>query len=253
MQSEIESLSERVSRLEQQNRRFKQLAGLAVLLLGSVLLMGQTKATKAPPVKAVKPQEAGRFVLKDGLGRTRAELGLFADRPALIMYDYAANPVLSIGAEADGAGLTLYDANSDKAAALNYGPTGPVLTLFSGGAKRLNLSVTSQGPAVGLIGKKNQAKAALGLTQDDDPFLHLFGSGEKGGAQLAVSADRTVLRFFDDADRVRAVLGILEKESAPGLVLNDTAGRARAIMMLTGEGPGIEFFDQNRVRTWVAR
>jgi hypothetical protein len=256
MQSEIgilESLSDRVSRLERQNRRLKQLGVLALLALGSVFLMGQAKTAKAPPVKAVKPQEAGRFVLKDSLGRTRAELGLFADRPALVLYDYAANRILSLGAEPDGAGLTLYDANNDKTAALNYGPAGPVLTLFSGGAKRLNLSVTAQGPALGLIGKKNQAKAALGLMPDDNPFLHLFGSGERGGAQLAVSSDRTVLRFFDGADRARAVLGILEKESAPGLVLNDSAGTARAIMMLTAAGPGIEFFDQNRVRTWVAR
>jgi hypothetical protein len=68
--------------------------------------MGQAKTAKAPPVKAVKPQEAGRFVLKDSLGRTRAELGLFADRPALVLYDYAANRILSLGAEPDGA-LTL--------------------------------------------------------------------------------------------------------------------------------------------------
>jgi len=58
--------------------------------------------------------------------------------------------------------------------------------------------------------------------------------------------DRTALRFFDAADKARAVLGIVEKESSPGLVLNDGAGTARAILMLTSEGPGMDFFDKNK-------
>jgi hypothetical protein len=149
--------------------------------------------------------------------------------------------------------LTLYDAHTEKAAALSIAEGGPVLTLFGAGRKRLNLSVTSLGPALGLLGKNGEAKAALGLTGEEHPYLHLFGAGERGGAQLVAAPDRTVLRFFDAADRARAVLGILETESSPGLVLNDSAGVARAILMLTSEGPGIDFFDANKIRIWKAR
>jgi hypothetical protein len=113
--------------------------------------------------------------------------------------------------------------------------------------------VTSQGPALGLVGRNDEAKAALGLTADDSAFLHLFGAGERGGVQLLASPDRTVLRFFDVTDKARTVLGILGKEGAPGFVLNDESGTARAIMMLAAEGPGLEFFDKNRVRIWSAR
>lgn len=249
----LQALGARIDRLERQNRRFKQAGFLAFLALGSVFLMGQGKATKPSPVKPARSLEAGKFILKDGRGMTRAEFGLFADKAALVFYDGAQNTALSVGLEPDGPGLTLYDTNGQTAAALSFSPSGPVLTLCRAGRKRLNLSVTSQGPALGLVGKNGEAKAALALTADDNPFLHFFGANERGGAQLSSAPDRTVLRFFDASDRARAVFGILEKESAPGLVLNDSAGIARAILMLTSDEPGLEFFDQKRVKIWSAR
>lgn len=249
----LELLARRVEKLELQNRRWRYAGLFLIIAFTSVFVIAQVKTAKVTPPKATKPLEAGKFILQDGLGAKRAELSMFANRPALVFYDETANPALSIGMEAEGAGLTLYDTKSEKAAVLSFGSGGPVLSLFHNGNKRLNLSVTAQGPAVGLLGRKNEAKAAFGLTAEDNPFLHLFGPGEQGGAQLLAAADRTVLRFFDASEKARAVLGIVDKESAPGLVLNDAAGNPRSILMLTQEGPGLEFFDKNRVRIWSAR
>ena len=246
----LKALAKRVEELEHQNRRFKQIGGLTLLLCSSIFLMGQTKVA---PVKAVKALEAGKFLLKDGRGVTRAELGLFADRPALVVYGAAQNPLLSLGAEPEGAGLSLYDDDMEKSATFSTNSNGPVVSMFQRGRKRMNLSVTAQGPAVGLLGKNSEARAAFGLTAEDNSFLQLFGAGERGGAQLLAAPDRNVLRFFDAADRVRAVLGTVNKESEPGLVLNDGAGVSRVILMLTQEGPGLEFFDRDKVRTWIAR
>ena len=249
----LATLSKRIERLERENRRLRQAGFLALLGIAAVFLMGQVKAPKAGTLNVAKALEAGKFVLKDGRGQKRAELGLFADRPALVFYEAAEKASLSLGAEPGGAGLTLYDGNTRKAAAFSVTENGPLLTLYSAGIKRLNVSATDLGPAVGLLGRNSEAKAALGLTADDSPFLHLFGPGERGGAQLVAAPDRTVLRFFDASDKARAVLGILEKESSPGLVLNDGSGVARAILMLTSEGPGMDFFDKNKTRTWTAR
>lgn len=249
----LQALSMRIEKLERENRLLRRAGLLAAVVLGSLFVMGQATPQKAVPIKAVKALDAGKFLLKDGRGKMRAELSLFADRPALVFYDDGGNATMSLGAEPDGAGLTLYDGNSEKAAVLDCTPAGPVLTLYGGGQKRLNLSVGVQGPAIGLLGKHEEAKAALGLTSGDDAFLHLFGAGERGGTQLLAAPDRTVLRFFDATDKVRAVLGIVEKESSPGLVLNDEAGIARTILMLTAQGPSMEFFDQNRQRVWYAR
>ena len=203
----LQALSRRVEHLERQNRKLKQTGILAAVILGSLVVMGQTPAPKGTPVKAVKTLDAGKFTLRDGRGKMRAELSLFADRPALVFYDDAGNATLSLGAEPDGAGMTLYGPDSHKAATLNYTTAGPVLTLYSAGNKRLNVSVGAQGPAIGLLGRNGEAKAALGLTAEDNAFLHLFGAGEHGGAQLLAAPDRTVLRFFDPADKARAVFG----------------------------------------------
>jgi hypothetical protein len=249
----IQVLSDRLDVLERQNRRLRHGVILALIAPGCVFLMGQAVPPKTAPVKAVKAAEAGKFLLRDGRGRTRAELGLFADRPALVFYDESAKRTMSLGVDSGGEGLTLFDSGSEEAAVFTNTPAGPVLSLSSGGKKRLNLSVTRQGPAVGLLGRSSEAKAALALAADDSPFLHLFGAGEHGGVQLLAAPDRGVLRFFDAADKARAVFGILEPESSPGLVMNDAAGTARAILMLTADGPGFDFFDRNRVRIWTAR
>jgi hypothetical protein len=248
-----EILSARVEKLERQNRRMRCGGALVLIVLTSAFVMAQVKNAKMAPPKAVKSVEAGKFILQDGRGAKRAELGLFADRPVLVFYDDASNPALSVGVESEGTGLTIYDNQSEKAVAVNYGANGPVLSLFNRGMKRLNLSVTGQGPAVGLLGRKGEAKAALGLTAEDSSFLHLFGQGERGGAQLLAAPDRTVLRFFDPSDKARAVLGIVDKDADPGLVLNDSGGNSRAIMMLTPEGPGVELFDKNHMRIWSAK
>jgi len=249
----LESLSYRISQMERQNRKIKQAWAAILLVLLSIFVMGQVKTAKVTTPKAVKAIEAGRFILQDGSGKKRAELGLFADRPALVVYDREGNAALSLGEDADGSGLVVYDSNSEKAASIVYGFSGTVLTLYEEGKKRLNLSITSRGPAFGIVGRKGEAKAAMGLTDQGDPFLQLFGPAEHGGAQLLASPDRTALRFMDASERPRAVLGVLEKESAPGLVLNDGTGASRAVFMLTPEGPGLDFFDKNRTRIWSAQ
>jgi hypothetical protein len=250
----MQILAERIARLERQNRHMKHAGLMLLFMLTAIFLMAQVKpAAKIPAVKAVKSLEAGKFILQDGLGKKRAELTLVGDRPSLIFYDEADHALISAGLEPEGAGLTLYDTASREVAAIHATATGPVFSLYHSGMKRLNLSVTAQGPALGLVGRNNEAKAALGLTADDSAFLHLFGPGERGGVQMLASVDRTVLRFFDLTDKARTVLGILGKEGAPGFVLNDDAGTARSILMLGADGPAFEFFDKNRVRTWTAR
>jgi hypothetical protein len=128
-----------------------------------------------------------------------------------------------------------------------------VLSMFSqGGAKRLNISVTPQGPAIGLLGVAGEAKAALGVTGTDNTYLHLFGAREHGGVQLSSGSDRAVLRVFDAADKPRAVLGLLEKESTPGLILNDVGGVSRVTLLLSPRGPALEFLGGDKGVLWRA-
>jgi hypothetical protein len=75
----LQSLSERVARLEMQNRRLKK-GGVTVLILAfAVMAMGQ-----AQPRRVL---EANEFVLKDAAGRMRARLSMeMTNRPTLTFY-----------------------------------------------------------------------------------------------------------------------------------------------------------------------
>jgi len=63
--SNWQALTERVEKLERQNRRLKQVSAVALILAAAVLLMGQ-----ASPNRTV---EANEFILKDGNGMTRGK------------------------------------------------------------------------------------------------------------------------------------------------------------------------------------
>jgi hypothetical protein len=61
-----------------------------------------------------------------------------------------------------------------------------------------------------------------------------------------------MLRFLDSEDKPRTVVGVLDKESSPGLVFNDAAGTARAILMLTPAGPSLNLVDKDKNVVWRA-
>jgi hypothetical protein len=236
----------RLEKLERQNRAMKRIGLAALLCVGAFFWMGQARVTISKTV------ESRSFSLRDPKGKKKAELSLTLGRPALQFFDDAEQVVVSVGVDEDGRGMVVYGQNERRQAAFVLGDTGPVLSMFGpDGGKRMNLSVTPQGPAIGLLGAKGEAKGALGVTASDEAFLQLFGRNERGGVQLFAAPDRAVLRFFDLTERPRAVLGMLENEGA-GLTLNDSNGVARAILMQTAKGWGLDFLDEKKGVLWHA-
>src|SRR6058998_1260327 len=145
----MEAVLERLEKLERQNRRLR-LAGIALLLSGgAVAVMGQ--AARSPRTVAVAV-EARKFVLRDAKGKKRAELGLFLDKPALVLYDEAERATASLGTFQDITGWALFGAREQRLAVLEATPGGPNLSLYSvEGARRLNIGVLAQGPVLGLL------------------------------------------------------------------------------------------------------
>ena len=102
------SLTQRVEKLERENRNLKSglLCGLVVVL--GIFLIGGTGAGK-------KTVEAESFVVKDAQGKVQARLGVTVDGgPALTFFDRKGNPRLFMGSLGLGdhydLGLALYDA-----------------------------------------------------------------------------------------------------------------------------------------------
>ncbi|MBI1955436.1 MAG: hypothetical protein HYS38_03485 [Acidobacteria bacterium] len=100
--SEWTAVIGRLEKLEKQNRRLKQLGGLALLLTASVFLMGQ-----APRTRTI---EANYLVLKDYEGRERIRFhSQYNDGPTIDFLDATGKRRLEIKVERDVQGIFLYD------------------------------------------------------------------------------------------------------------------------------------------------
>jgi hypothetical protein len=243
--TELTLFVERLERLERQNRLLRRAGVVGLFLVGSLLWMGQTR-----PARIL---EAQKFVLRDANGKRQAEFGQVDGWPALVFLDSAGRISLLLGIESGEPHVVIYGTAAEQVVSIKRSASGASLSLHdTSGNPRLNLSVGVNGPAVGLLSKSGEAKSAVGLTPGEEPFIHLFGAREHGGIQLLSAPDRSVLRFIDDGDVPRAVFGLLEKEGTPGLVLNQSDGTARAILMLSSKGAELGFLNRDKSVAWKA-
>ena len=114
---ELAAVMNRLERLEKQNRRMKQVGAVALVLIGSVLLMGQVA-----PYRTV---EANRFMLKDAFGRTRAEL----DINGLSFYDQSGRDLASLNLGRDSSIFVLRDRHRRSFAEFDVGESGTHLVI----------------------------------------------------------------------------------------------------------------------------
>jgi hypothetical protein len=133
-------IAQRVERLERAQRRWQRLAAGAVLGLVAVAVMGQKPAPRVV--------EAERFILRDGAGRIRAELGVDGEQSVALRFRDADNlPRLSVGTENGASVLVLNEQGGKVRAGLVTLPQGsPALTLYdSNGKNRAELGLTREG------------------------------------------------------------------------------------------------------------
>ncbi len=184
MLSDTQTILERLEKLERQNQRLKRSGLAASLLLGVVLLMGQA-------TRKSRTVEAERFNLLDSTGKTRAELLMLTDGPALKLYDsnQVARVVLSI--YQDMPNLGLYDRSGIVRLGLTDRPQdGPSLWLGDAtGRPRAQLDAIGEHPRLYLQDKKGLA-ASIGddtvqnlqtgeMENTSAASVVLFGSGRK--------------------------------------------------------------------------
>jgi len=145
--AEDAAIEARVARLEREARRWRRVAGGAVLGLIAVALMGQAK----PGARVV---EAERFVLRDGNGVIRAELGVDGDQSVALRFkDDTSMPRLTVGIENGSSLIVLNDKNGKLTAGLVSLPHGsPALSLYDlNGKTRAELLLLREGvPALTL-------------------------------------------------------------------------------------------------------
>jgi hypothetical protein len=225
-QQELGDLHERLTALEKQNRRFKQL-GIAGLIGAALLLvMGQ-----APSKKTV---EANAFILKDAGGNTRATLYMteksttsmtapgstvsgpvtFDPSPSLVFYDANGHVLAHLEADSTSGGpfvfLALYDAKGNRGAWLTGDGqvTGRGLAVVDPEGKELGtfLAVAGYGAGLQILNGKGEQRAFLGpgnLEVSDD-------EGFKAG--LGVEKNLVTMRTGETHQTSAASLVLFDKD-----------------------------------------
>ena len=125
----LDTLTQRLDRLERQNRRLKVASGAVLFGIAAILLMGQGSS----PIV-----EAERFLVRDPTtGKFRGALSVLQDGSVGLSISAPDGKSLSLSANASGnVGLTLYDKQGKLRAELVTGVDGaPALALRDQGGK----------------------------------------------------------------------------------------------------------------------
>lgn len=143
--SELQVMRSRLDKLERHNRTLKQAALFLVVLVGSVLLMGQARTTRTI--------EANEFVLKDTSGRRRAVLHIsdyVTPGPELVLFDENGTKRIELGIREE---LGLTEEEKEQFRSANGG-----ILLFSNG--------------------RGSMQAAFGATDGEGAKLGFYGHQE---------------------------------------------------------------------------
>jgi len=192
----LAALVDRVEKLERQNRRWKHLGLLFLLIAGSGFLLAQVprKALSAAPTQAVQAATydtlvVHRLELRDKAGKLRGVWAVEADKASLDLYDTAGKRRAGLSVTADGPGLWLYD------------PAGKI---------RADLGVEADGPGLGMFDAAGELCAALSVDAERSG-LALHDAAGKSRAGLAVDNYGPSLRL-EDAQQFQAIVGVTETE-----------------------------------------
>jgi hypothetical protein len=135
---DVNSIAERLNKLEKQNRRLTLALALIGVLSGCLMFAGARFHRGRG-----RTLTARKILLKDESGTTRAILGM----------------------RSAGPGLTLYDQNGENVEALlTVLKTGPILSLYdANGAARVLLGVTPKGATLAFNDPKGKLRAEVGF------------------------------------------------------------------------------------------
>ncbi|HWX24518.1 MAG TPA: hypothetical protein VN083_05720 [Vicinamibacteria bacterium] len=218
-------LEARVLKLETECRRLRGGAGLLLLALAALPLMGQAKGGAARGT-GNKTVEAQHFVVRDEQGQIRAQMGVNANGG--VGLGFIGQNRLTMGVGLDGAALSVIDSSGKTRILLAIRPDGTTgLDLFSAAGKpRARMSLHSDdSPAVELNSGDGHVRASLVVLPDESAGLLLTdAAGQVRGALANEPQGNTSLDFMDKLEKRRLSLGV-KAEGAPSLILFDEKGQ----------------------------
>jgi hypothetical protein len=225
----IETLTQRLDRVERENRRMKQAGVITLAVIAAVGLMGQATGKKVPKVI-----EAEKFVLRDTEGNSRGELTVIAG----------------------GSIMRLADEDGNTGAALIVVPDGRrVLELSDKNGVRAEFTVRDDLAHVLLYDKSFVPRIGMEVQPDGRPFLHVADKNGKSRAQLFVAANDTpFLGFYDRDDDRTFVAGMgVAKDGSMALALTDRDEESSVQLKIPRGGqPHLRFYGRKGKVIWSA-
>ena len=159
----IDALTERVERMERENRRWRQGAGLTLIAVLEVMISGSQRANEAKVV------EAESIIVRDKQGNERARLGVGSNGVAY---------------------LSLKDKGGDGGIDLVASPEGhPHLDVWNKTQGHLMLVAAPNRMAVDFLDKNRVGQIALKIEKGDGTQYLSFLKGGKGNLSLGLHED----------------------------------------------------------------
>ena len=218
---EVERLSERLERVERDNRRLRRVGAVVVIGFASALLMAQARPN--PVVKTVQAEE---FIVRDSEGKARIKLGMSDKDPRLTFLD-------SQGKEVTGLSEGFLSLPSMLMLSNEYGGS---LWITGKEGNKINLDVGSNGSAeFTMAGKKLSGEITLTVMPNGKANLSLKDNIAPR-ASLKLDTDGSPTLVFSDKDLKRRAWLNVRSDGRPELVLADANGGPRAWLMLQPDG-----------------
>ena len=153
------SVDERLERLERSLRRWRIVAGIALVV---------ALASAASAVALARPQDEVRaktFVIMDGAGRAVGRLGDFKDKgPLLVLESKSAHANVMVGSMGEDAGLAVVADDGATASVMVGANGGPGITVHGPWRSKLMAGFANGlGPVLAVIDEKGEARVSISV------------------------------------------------------------------------------------------
>ncbi len=257
MNTEVNSVTdiqERVARLERENRVFRYVAGLAVLIGGVALLTAFT-ATDGGAIGSFKQVDCGHIVIRDNDGQMRAWLGIAEGGPRIIFFDQSGQQRMGVGMTREGLpAVGIFDVGENPRMVLGMMEGWPGLVMRDPqGRKRVAIFSRDDWGSMYFYDRSETRRTGIGQF-GEAAALNLCD--DRGTDRTGLTTDRkgSSLSFFDLGGRKRAGLGILANDD-PALGYFDHEGNNQLALSVIESEPSLYLYGTNRTEAaiWVSR
>jgi hypothetical protein len=248
MQSDdLQKLAGRVASLEAFNRRLSRLVVILLVVLASVVWMGQrAPAKKKAPAATSTPKvlEAEAFLLKSASGQVTASLSATTGGPTLRLLGPNGTERAALALDNTGAPrLALNSATGKSVYSVTLDKDGyPAVEIGAADAPKLLLVVGAAGPGIGMLDADGVARLGLDL-KADGPVVALTAKDKTDLLTLSGTEKGPTVALADPEGHPRITFTVRPDQAVFGI--RDTRGDVRVGLEVRAENPALGLYGPN--------